>query len=530
MSLSSGLACSGKIGGMTSLPNLDQLTPEQLRALAAQLMQRVESLDQKVETMGKKIHRDQTLIEKLTHEIAQLKRFKFAKRSEQLSPDQVSLLDDLIDTDIAAIEAELEALKPARASTEVRQKPKRTALPPQFPRTLIHHEPDNSHCQCGCALKRIGEDVSEKLDYTPGVFTVERHIRGKWVCDQCETLIQAPVPAQVIDKGIPTSGLLAHVMIAKFADHLPLYRQESIFGRAGLVIARSTLAQWVGNCGVQLQPLVDALRDAVLAQHVIHADETPVSMLAPGEKKTHRAYVWAYATSQFSDVAAVVYDFSPSRAGEHARNFLQDWKGKLVCDDFGGYKASFELGVTEIGCMAHARRKFFELHATNKSQLAEQALRYIQLLYEIEHEVRDLEPDLRRRIRQEKAVPVMDALHAWMITQRLLVHDGSAISKALDYSLKRWTALSRYLDDGAVPIDNNWAENQIRPWALGRKNWLFAGSLRSGKRAAAIMSLIQSARLNGHDPYAYLKDVLTRLPTQRASEIAELLPHRWRLV
>ena len=515
---------------MTSLPNLDQLPPEQLRALAAQLMQRVESLDQKVETMGKKIHRDQTLIEKLTHEIAQLKRFKFAKRSEQLSPDQVSLLDDLIDTDIAAIEAELEALKPARASTEVRQKPKRTALPPQFPRTLIHHEPDNSHCQCGCALKRIGEDVSEKLDYTPGVFTVERHIRGKWVCDQCETLIQAPVPAQIIDKGIPTAGLLAHVMIAKFADHLPLYRQESIFGRAGLVIARSTLAQWVGNCGVQLQPLVDALRDAVLAQHVIHADETPVSMLAPGEKKTHRAYVWAYATSQFSDLAAVVYDFSPSRAGEHARNFLQDWKGKLVCDDFGGYKASFELGVTEIGCMAHARRKFFELHATNKSQLAEQALRYIQLLYEIEHEVRDLEPDLRRRIRQEKAVPVMDALHAWMITQRLLVHDGSAISKALDYSLKRWTALSRYLDDGAVPIDNNWAENQIRPWALGRKNWLFAGSLRSGKRAAAIMSLIQSARLNGHDPYAYLKDVLTRLPTQRASEITELLPHRWRLV
>ncbi|MDH1338201.1 IS66 family transposase [Ectopseudomonas oleovorans] len=515
---------------MTSLPNLDQLPPEQLRALAAQLMQRVESLDQKVETMGKKIHRDQTLIEKLTHEIAQLKRFKFAKRSEQLSPDQVSLLDDLIDTDIAAIEAELEALKPARASTEVRQKPKRTALPPQFPRTLIHHEPDNSHCQCGCALKRIGEDVSEKLDYTPGVFTVERHIRGKWVCDQCETLIQAPVPAQVIDKGIPTAGLLAHVMVAKFADHLPLYRQEKIFGRAGLAIARSTLAQWVGQTGVQLQPLVDALREAVLGQRVIHADETPVQMLTPGEKKTHRAYVWAYSTTPFADLKAVVYDFSPSRAGEHARNFLGQWNGKLVCDDFAGYKASFEQGVTEIGCMAHARRKFFELHATNKSQLAEQALRYIQLLYEIEHEVRDLKPDLRRRIRQEKAVPVMDVLHAWMITQRLLVHDGSAISKALDYSLKRWTALSRYLDDGAVPIDNNWAENQIRPWALGRKNWLFAGSLRSGKRAAAIMSLIQSARLNGHDPYAYLKDVLTRLPTQRASEIAELLPHRWRLV
>jgi len=530
MSLSSVFACSGKIGGMTSLPNLDHLTPEQLRALAAQLMQRVEKLDQKVETMGKQIHHHKTVNEKLAHEIAQLKRLKFAKRSEQLSPDQTSLLDDLIDTDIAAIEAELEALKPAPASTEARQKPKRSALPPQFPRTLIHHEPDNSHCQCGCALKRIGEDVSEKLDYTPGVFTVERHIRGKWVCNQCETLIQAPVPAQVIDKGIPTAGLLAHVMIAKFADHLPLYRQESIFGRAGLAIARSTLAQWVGNCGAQLQPLVDALRDAVLEHSVIHADETPVQMLTPGAKKTHRAYVWAYATSQFSNLAAVVYDFSPSRAGEHARNFLQEWKGKLVCDDFGGYKASFELGVTEIGCLAHARRKFFELHATNKSQLAEQALRYIQLLYEIEKEARDLEPDLRHRIRQEKAVPVMDTLHTWMIAQRQFVHEGSAIAKALDYSLKRWAALSRYLDDGAVPIDNNWAENQIRPWALGRKNWLFAGSLRSGKRAAAIMSLIQSARLNGHDPYAYLKDVLTRLPSQRASEIEQLLPHKWQSV
>ncbi len=346
----------------------------------------------------------------------------------------------------------------APEATEEKLRPKRTALPAEFPRTLIHHEPDNTHRPCGCALKRIGEDVSEKLDYTPGVFTVERHVRGKWVCDNCETLIQAPVPPQVIDKGIPTSGLLAHVMIAKFADHLPLYRQESILGRAGLAIPRSTLAQWVGVTGVQLQPLVDALREVVLGQQIIHADETPVQMLMPGTKKTHRSYVWSYATSQFSDVAAVVYDFSPSRAGEHARDFLQDWNGKLVCDDFGGYKASFELGVTEIGCMAHARRKFFELHATNKSTLAEQALRYIQLLYEIEREVRDLEPDLRRRIRQEKAVPVKDRLHAWMNAQRDLVPEGSAISRALDYSLKRWAALSRYLDDGAVPIDNNWAE------------------------------------------------------------------------
>lgn len=505
---------------MTLHPNLDQLNPEQLRALAAQLIQRVE-------TMDKQITHHKSVNEKLAHEIALLKRFKLAKRSEQLSPDQASLLDDLIDTDIAAIEAELEALQPAPVEAKVRQQPKRAPLPPQFPRTLIHHEPDNSHCQCGCALKRIGEDASEKLDYTPGVFTVERHIRGKWACEQCETLIQAPVPAHVIDKGVPTAGLLAHIMVAKFADHLPLYRQEKIFGRAGLPIARSTLAQWVGQTGVQLQPLVEALREAVLAQRIVHADETPVQMLAPGEKKTHRAYVWAYCTTPFSALKAVVYDFSPSRAGEHARNFLGTWNGKLVCDGFAGYKAGFEGGITEIGCMAHARRKFFDLHVANKSQLAEQALHSIGGLYEVERKAKEMSDEDRWRLRQEMAIPIAEKLHEWMLAQRELVPEGSATAKALDYSLKRWVALTRYLNDGAVPIDNNRVENTIRPWALGRSNWLFAGSLRSGKRAAAIMSLIQSARMNGHDPFAYLKDVLTRLPTQRASAIDQLLPHQW---
>ena len=287
------------------------MSPDQLRALAAQLLSQVDSLGQQVDRMGKKNDRDQTIIEQLTHEIAWFKRNKFAKRSEQLSPAQGSLLDDLLDTDIAAIEAELKALNPPAAPAEPRKQPKRVSLPAQFPRTVIYHEPDTTQCACGCQLQRIGEDVSEKLDYIPGVFTVEQHVRGKWVCRKCETLTQAPVPAQVIDKGIPTAGLLAHVMVAKFADHLPLYRQEKIFGRAGLAIARSTLAQWVGQTGVQLQPLVDALRETVLAQGVIHADETPVQMLAPGEKKTHRAYVWAYCTTPFSALKAVVYDFSP---------------------------------------------------------------------------------------------------------------------------------------------------------------------------------------------------------------------------
>ena len=408
-----------------------------------------------------------------------------------------------------------------------KQVPRRAPLPAHLPRTEVHHEPESTTCACGCALQRIGQDVAERLDYVPGVFTVERHIRGKWACASCQTLMQAPVPAQIIDKGIPTAGLLAQVMVAKYADHLPLYRQEGIFARAGFAIPRSTLGAWVGVCGVQLQPLVDALRSAVLAHRVLHADETPVSMLKPGQGKTHRAYLWAYAPEAFEDLRAVIYDFTESRAGQHARDFLGDWRGTLVCDDFSGYKASFALGVTEAGCLAHARRRFVDLQATSKSLIAETAVRFFAQLYEVEREVRTLDADERRRIRQVRARPLANALHAWMIAQRQQLPEGSATARAIDYSLKRWVALTRYIDDGRLPADNNWIENQIRPVAVGRSNWLFAGSLRAGQRAAAIMSLIQSARLNGHDPYAYLKDVFTRLPTQPMSRIEELLPHRW---
>lgn len=505
---------------MNAPADLDALSPDQLRTLAAELLAQVSE-------NKRELRYRQTRIDQLTHEISVLKRLQFGKRSEQLNAQQSSLLDETIDADLAAIETELEQLQPDTPQRKQRQQPKRAPLPPQLPRTDIHHEPDSTTCSCGCQRVRIGEDVSEKLDYTPGVFTVERHIRGKWACKACETLIQAPVPAHVIDKGIPTAALLAWVLVAKYSDHLPLYRLERIFARAGLAIPRSTLGAWVGVCGVRLQPLVDALHQEILQQGVLHADETPVQMLSPGKGKTHRAYLWAYAATQFAELKAVVYEFADSRAGEHARAFLGDWQGKLVCDDFSGYKAGFQQGITEIGCAAHARRKFFDLHASNKSQIAEQALKFFGALYDIERDVVDLHPEERRVVRQARARPVADALHTWMTGQRKLVPEGSAIAKALDYSLKRWEALMRYLVDGHVPIDNNWVENQIRPWAIGRANWLFAGSLRAGQRAAAIMSLIRSAQLNDLDPYAYLKDVLTRLPTHKASDIAELLPHRW---
>ena len=511
---------------MNPAENLDDLSPQQLRELAATLRAQIQEQDAVIARHAQELRYRQTKIDQLTHELAIHKRWKFGKRSEQLTSAQASLLEEALDADLEAIEAELEALTPSSRS-EPKDKPKRQALPPQLPRTEIRHEPESETCTCGCALKRIGEDVSEKLDYTPGVFTVERHIRGKWVCGQCETLTQAPVPPHVIDKGIPTAGLLAHTLVSKFGDHLPLYRQERIYARAGLAIPQSTLGAWVGICGVRLQPLVDALQAEVLTQSVLHADETPVQMLSPGDGKTHRAYLWAYAPSQLSSLRAVIYQFAPSRSGEHARAFRRGWLGKLVCDDFSGYKASFGGGIVEIGCMAHARRKYFELHDKHKSELAGQALRFIAGLYEIEREVRDAEPELRLEARQQRARPILDALHLWLSEQRRRVPDGSAIARAIDYSLKRWAALVRYVEDPAVPIDNNHIEGQIRPIALGRSNWLFAGSLRAGQRAAAVMSLIQSAKLNGHDPYAYLKDVLTRLPTQKTADIAELLPHRW---
>lgn len=270
-------------------------------------------------------------------------------------------------------------------------------------------------------------------------------------------------------------------------------------------------------CGVQLQPLVDALRQVMLERGVLHADETPVAMLVPGKGKTHRAYVWTYGTTSYDSLKAVIYDFAQSRAGENARRFLEGWRGKLVCDDFAGYKALFRDGVTEVGCMAHARRKFHELWVNHKSPLAEEALKLFGALYAVEEAARELDADQRKRLRQLRSKPITDTLHDWLALHRQRATDGTAIARAIDYSLGRWAALVRFVDDGDLPIDNNHIENRIRPIALGRSNWLFAGSLRGGQRAAAAMSLIQSAKLNGHDPYQYLRDTLDRLPTHPAS-------------
>ena len=544
---------------MNTLPDLSQLTHEQLLEFTRQLAIQHQSLAQSNQQLDTKVQHLEVsnqqldakvqhleacnqhlsiLTQKYEHELAQFKRHKFAQKNEHLTAKQIHLWDEAVEEDIAAVDLELERLNAGKTDASAQKatanKPKRRPLPDHLPTLRIEHEPASTQCSCGCTLRRIGEDISEKLNFRPAQFYKEQHIRGKWVCDQCDILTQQAMPAYVIDKGIATPELLSHVLVSKYADHLPLYRQRQIFLRAGVDLSRSTLSDWIGRCGVELEPLTNALRQVVLQQQVLHADETPVTIMQMGddEKKPKKGYVWAYATTQYNPVHAVIYDFQPSRSGQHAEEFLKGWQGHLVCDDYSGYKARFRSGqVIEVGCMAHARRKFHELHVTGKSQIAEHALQLIQQLYAIEAELKETAnctAEYRLQRRQQESQPIMQQLHEWLTAHQMKVPPSSATAKAINYSLKRWTVLSRYLDDGNLPIDNNWLENQMRPWALGRKNWLFAGSLRSGQRAANIMTLIQSAKLNGLNPYAYLSDVLKRLPTQKMSQIEELLPHKWK--
>ena len=542
----------GNICVMTSSPTPEQIAKmdaDQLQAMLlgqikANSVLQVEALELRASNINLQavnaelqvvVKYKDAVISKITLELALHKRFRFSKKAESLTVEQRHLFDETIDGDTAQIEQEELDKLPEQDKEVVSRnlKPKRKALPPELPRTEIRHELDSTLCKCGCQLKRIGEDVSEKLNHHPGTFSVERHIRGKWVCDRCETLIQAPVPAHVIDKGMATTNLLAQVLVNKFADHLPLYRQEQMFDRTGYKLSASTMGSWVGQCGAALQPLVNALRTEILKQGVLHADETPITMLNGAAKDknstTKKAYLWAYATTQHADIKAVVFDFAEGRSGQHAKAFLDGWSGTLICDDYQGYKALIKDNqITEAGCMAHARRKFFELFAANKSHIAQAALEQFNAIYAVEAQLQDMPPDERRHRRQADIKPLMDKLRQWLLDHKIKVPDGSGTMKAIDYSLKRWDALCTFINDPHTPIDNNWVENQIRPIAVGRKNWLFAGSLRSGQRNAAIMSLVQSAKLNGLNPLEYLKDVMDRLPTQPYSRINELLPHNWK--
>lgn len=468
-------------------------------------------------------------IRALTLELAHHKRIRFANKSEAFSPEQRELFQECWNTDLAAMEAQVEQLAGVTAPQKQPKKPTgRQPLPDHLPRIEHRHEPASCTCgQCGKDLVKIGEDIAEQLDVEPARFFVHRHIRPQYACRACETVTAEPVPAAVIDGGLGAPGLHAWIVTQKFLDHLPLYRIEQIGDRHGVPLARSTLAEWVGRIGVALAPLADRLADLLRERRILHADETPVPQLDPGQGKTKRAYLWAYRSNDLdTGPPVIVFEYQPNRSGSHARAFLEGWRGHLMVDDYAGYKALFQGGITELGCMAHARRKFFELHAANQSPIAAEALHRIGELYAIESEGRALTSTRRQQLRQEHAQPRLDALHGWLLATRHTVAEGSGIAKAIDYSLKRWPALARYASSGDAPIDNNPIENAIRPIAIGKKNWLFAGSERAGQRAAAVQSLLGTAKLNGLEPYAWLKETLGKLPTWPNSRIDELLPLR----
>jgi transposase len=550
--------------------DLQSLSPEAVVALAAKMLEHIQHQAKELESKGHELEFKQELlerkdrdiayrdakIEKITFELTRLKRWKYGAKSEAMTAEQRQMFQDTLLEDEADLEAQLAALQAALPKTQAAPKtpprrPRRQALPGHLRRVEHHHEPEDTACttpDCGQAMTRVGEDISERLDIVPAEFFVHRHIYGKWTCRSCqrkgiERLVQEPADPQIIDGGIAASGLVAHTLISRFVDHLPYYRQEIINARSGVHTPRSTLASQSGNAGAAMYPLFVAHKRFVLSCPVLHADETPVSMLDPGAGKTKRAYIWAYARGEFDAQRGVIYEFCLGRGSQYPVAFLDAaqgppgasledqpaWRGTLVCDQYAGYDAALDKRVypqrIAAHCAAHARRKFDELVGT--SEVAKAAIKRIGWIYHVEGQFDGMDAQQRLEARKQLTAPLWKELHLWLKIERGQVPDGSSIAGAIDYSLNAWDALTRHLEDGSVPIDNNFIERQIKPWAMGRRAWLFCGSELAGQRAAIVMSLVQSAKLCGHEPWTYLRDVLERLPNHPNSRIEELLPHRW---
>lgn len=470
---------------------------------------------------------EQLTNEKLRFEIAQLKRARYGRSSEQLDA-QIAQLQLTIE-DLEASQAALPPrLQPAAAPPT---RPVRRPLPAHLPREQIVHESACACPSCGGPLKAAGEDVAEMLEWVPGRYKVIRHRRPKFACERCKTLVQAAAPTRPIARGVAGPALLAHVLVSKYADHLPLYRQSRIFARDGIDLDRSTLADWVGGASALLEPLVDVLAEYVLGAAKLHADDTPVPVLCPGRGTTKQGRLWTYVRDDRSagseEPPAVWFQYSPDRKAERPRAHLAPFAGILQADGYAGFDQLYGERIQEAACWAHVRRKFYDVHVANTSPIAAEALARIGRLYGIESEIRGRPPDDRRLVRQSRAGPELAALHAWLHSVLPTLSNKSELAIAIRYALSRWTALTRYRDDGRIEIDNNAAERGLRAVALGRKNWLFAGSDDGGERASAIYSLLGTAQLNGLNVEAYLRHVLEHLPEHPINRVEELLP--WNL-
>lgn len=503
----------------------------------ASLPDDVDALKRMIVGMARDAVHANTLIEKLRGELARLKRAQFGVSSEKLQArvEQLELAIEALEVD----EAECLAAAPvvAEAVEAASRGPGRRPLPDHLPRETVAHPGPCACPACGGRLRRIGEDVTESLDYVPGRFKVVRHLREAFSCRACETVVQAPAPFHAIARGRAGPGLLAHIAVAKFDDHLPLYRQAEIYARDGVTLQTSTLSGWMGATAAALAPLADLLRTEVIAgSDVLHGDDTTVPILAPGAGKTKTGRLWAYVRDERphggARPPAAVFFASPDRKGERPLTHLAAFSGVLQADGYAGFNGLYEGrrpggALIEAACWAHTRRKFFDVHARTGSAVAFEALERIGAIYEVERSVSGMPPDERLRQRQARSKPLAAALKAWAETILPQLSGGSDLAKAFRYMLVRWTALTRVFDDGRIALDNNPAERALRSVAIGRKNYLFAGSARGAERAAAFYTLIETAKLNGLDPEAYLRDVLTRLADHPAKRLAELLPWNW---
>jgi transposase len=499
------------------LPDLKTLDADTLRTLLEAAHEQLLDRDDEVES--------------LRLQLEKLRRMLFGRSSEKVH-QQIEQLELRLE-DLESAKAErLHSSEAPRAAVVHEQRGSRS-LPEHLPRQIERHLPEHDCCpECGGNLRLHGEDVSEVLERIPASYKVIRHVRPKYSCGRCQHIVQAPAPSRPLQRAMAGPALLANVLVSKYCDHLPLYRQAEIAARQGVELERSTLAEWVGGTSSLLQPLVEAVRRHVMAADKLHADDTPFPVLAPGTGKTKTGRLWTYVRDDRpagdQRPPAVWFAYSPDRKGEHPREHLKAFTGTLQADGYAGFHHLYGDGrIHEAACWAHVRRKFYDLHVAHASPIASEAIERIAALYAIEQEIRGHPPAERCEVRRARARPLIDELHAWMEKKLSTPSRKSEVAAAIRYALSRWRALLRYIDDGRIEIDNNGAERALRAVVMGRHNYLFAGSDSGGERAAAIYTLIGTAKLNSVDPEAYLSTVLARVAEHPVNRIDQLLP--WNL-
>ena len=485
--------------------------------------------------------RDELAIQndRLRHLLLKLKRLQFGAKSERLPEEQTQLALEDLEQAIATGEAQAEKRDPElRRERVAKRRANRGALPAHLPRIEITLEPEDTACPCcRAAMAVIGEDKSERLDVIPAQFRVLVTKRPKLACQACEgPIVQAPAPPRLIEGGIPTEAMVSHVVVSRFGDHLPLYRQAQIIGRQGISLDRSTLAFWVGYAAAEVAPVVTRLRELVLSSARIFADETVVPVLDPGRGKTKKGYFWAVGRDDRpwggADPPAVVYTYAPGRGDVHATKLLGGYRGILQCDGYDTYKRvaskSGEAGITLAFCWSHVRRGFYDQAKTKTAPVASEALERIAALYRIEAEIRGKSAEIRQTVRHERSRPIVEAMRQWFEATLPKMARGNQTGDAIRYALNHWAGLERFLDDGRIELDTNTIERAMRPVALSRKNSLFAGSDEGGANWAALASLIETCKLHSVNPHSYFTDLLTRLVNGwPQSRIDELMPWCW---